>query len=198
MDKNAKKQILILSKAKEVFIKKGFTAVTMKDIIEECGISRGGIYLYFQSVDEIFIQVMKAHNEQKLKESRSYIDKDKSFAQLIDGYFAKHKKRIMNINHTLLFAVYEFRFAHKDDYDKEFFLNQFLHTKTIVLELLMYGVKKGDISAHKIDDLAMNIVFLIEGMGMLGTAAGISEELIDQQIDFIKQRILSHKNQEMD
>ena len=50
------KRDLILESAKVVFSKKGLIDATMKDIIEECGISRGGIYLYFRSVDEIFWQ----------------------------------------------------------------------------------------------------------------------------------------------
>ena len=56
--KSDKKREFILLKAKQVFIRSGFASVTMKDIIEECGISRGGIYLYFTSVDEIFMQVI--------------------------------------------------------------------------------------------------------------------------------------------
>ena len=45
------KRELILDSAKQVFIQKGFNRVTMKDIIEKCNISRGGIYLYYSTVD---------------------------------------------------------------------------------------------------------------------------------------------------
>lgn len=50
------KKLVILNNARKVFSKKGFSAVTMQDIIEACGISRGGIYLYFTSVDDIFLK----------------------------------------------------------------------------------------------------------------------------------------------
>ena len=187
--KSDKKRSMILLKAKQVFIKKGFTAVTMKDIIDECNISRGGIYLYFQSVDEIFMQVIISHNEQKLKEAKDNVAEAKCFKQLIDEYFEKQKKRLLNINGSLLIAMYEYRFAHKYDYDKEFFSNQLTRTKDIVLEILRYGADNGDISNEKIDDLAMHIVFFIEGISLLGTASGISEEYIDNQIEFIKEMI---------
>ncbi len=55
-ERKTTKRDLILESAKVVFSKKGLIDATMKDIIEECGISRGGIYLYFRSVDEIFWQ----------------------------------------------------------------------------------------------------------------------------------------------
>ena len=193
MDKGSpKKRNLILSKAKQVFIRKGFASVTMKDIIEECNISRGGIYLYFQSVNEIFMHVIDMHNKQKLKETKKYITEDKSFDQLIDEYLDKQKNRLMNLNNSLLIAMYEYRFAHQDDYHKEFYYNQFMYTKNIVIEILRYGVKKGDISTSKIDDLAVSIVFQIEGISMLVTSTEVSKEFIDKQIEFIKQMIF-HK-----
>ncbi len=66
MSKASEKRELILQSAKKVFIRKGFNRVTMKDIIDECKISRGGIYLYFSSVDEIFVEVVKKHNQKKI------------------------------------------------------------------------------------------------------------------------------------
>ena len=46
-DKSTQKKQYIIEKAKEVFIKRGYKDVTMKDIVEACQISRGGLYLYF-------------------------------------------------------------------------------------------------------------------------------------------------------
>ena len=43
--KSEQKKAYILEVAKEVFIEKGFRTVTMKDIVEACEISRGGLYL---------------------------------------------------------------------------------------------------------------------------------------------------------
>ncbi|HCE13156.1 MAG TPA: TetR family transcriptional regulator, partial [Enterococcus sp.] len=48
-DKKQQKGESIIESAKVVFSKKGLIDATMKDLIEECGISRGGIYLYFNS-----------------------------------------------------------------------------------------------------------------------------------------------------
>ena len=53
-DKSEQKKKYILETARKVFIEKGFKNVTMKDIVEACDISRGGLYLYFGSTREIF------------------------------------------------------------------------------------------------------------------------------------------------
>ena len=57
--------------AKRVFVEKGYGAVTLKDIVEETGMSRGWIYLYFQSKDEIFKALLDhqdAQHERYLEE----------------------------------------------------------------------------------------------------------------------------------
>ncbi|PWM43240.1 MAG: TetR family transcriptional regulator [Clostridiales bacterium] len=194
MDKKSdKKRKFILQKAKEVFIRKGFNSVTIKDIVDECNISRGGIYLYFNSVDEIFMEVILTHNKKKLKETKDSVITDKSFEQLIDEYFEKQKNRLLNIDKSLLMALHEYRFSHKEDCYKEFFHEQFYNTKIIILELLNYGVKQGAISENRVDDLAMSIMFFIEGLSTFAVTTGVSEYIINSQINFMKNMVLNNK-----
>lgn len=175
--------------ANQVFIRKGFVSVTMKDIIEECGISRGGIYLYFKSVDEIFMQVISLHNKQKLKDTQDRIQENKSFRQVLDDYFNKQKNRLLNMDGSLLMAMHEYRFSHKSEQDREFYYAQLLNTKAIILELLKYGVKQGEIKDEGIESLAMNIMFAIEGMSVMALASVVTEEMIDSQFDYVKSRL---------
>ena len=196
MDKKSdKKREMIITKAKQVFIRKGFASVTMKDIVDECGISRGGVYLYFNSVDEIFIQVILSHDIQKLKDAKSRVQENKMFRQVIDEYFDKQKNRLLNMENSLLMAMHEYRFSHKSAQDKEFYYNQFLNTKAIILELLKYGVKQGDIPDKNIEDLAVNIMFYIEGISTMAIAFSLSEEIINSQINFAKNMVLNYKGQ---
>ena len=194
--RSSAKRDLILSKAKQVFLRKGFAAVTMKDIIEECGISRGGIYLYFQSVDEIFMRVIEAHNKKRLREARQYVSEDKSFEQLIDEYLGRQKRRLMNLNDSFLIPMYEYRFAKTEEHHKEFFRDQFMYTKNTILEILDYGFEKTGIAGRCTESLATSIVLLIEGISMLAVSAGISEELVDKQMLSVKDMIFKVKGDE--
>ena len=54
-EKSVQKKRYIVEKARDVFMEKGFKKVTMKDIVEACDISRGGLYLYFESTSQIFM-----------------------------------------------------------------------------------------------------------------------------------------------
>ena len=116
--KTDEKRELILSKAKEVFIRNGFSRTTMKDIVDECEISRGGLYLYFSATDEIFVEVVRKHNRAKLQALKDSIEKSNNFNSLIDDFFDDQKERLLQMDKSLFVAMIEFSFSHKDTSDR--------------------------------------------------------------------------------
>ena len=58
-EKSLQKKQYILETARRVFVEKGYKNVTMKDIVEACDISRGGLYLYFNSTEELLLAVLE-------------------------------------------------------------------------------------------------------------------------------------------
>ncbi|MHA7581831.1 TetR/AcrR family transcriptional regulator [Paenibacillus vandeheii] len=47
----------IIKGAQQLFIERGLSSVTLKDVVEYCGISKVTLYKYFQSFDEIIFEV---------------------------------------------------------------------------------------------------------------------------------------------
>ncbi|NOU77520.1 TetR family transcriptional regulator [Paenibacillus sp. LMG 31459] len=62
----------ILDAAKSVFIRKGYGSVSLKDIIEETGMSRGWIYLYYQTKEEIF-EALLDHQDLEYEQYLEYL-----------------------------------------------------------------------------------------------------------------------------
>jgi AcrR family transcriptional regulator len=191
--RSKEKRELILTKAERVFIRRGFNGVTMKDIIEECEISRGGIYLYFSSVDDIFMEVIKRHNQSKAEQIKIDIKKSSSFEAVLENYFEEQKNRLLHMENSLLLAVFEFFIAHKEEPDKDFFSGTFDVLENTFLEILNFGVETGYLQDINIRVLAANIMFCIKGLETLAMSSGVSEKLLDTQFDFCKKIILSQK-----
>ena len=189
--KSEKKRELILAKAEQVFIRKGFNGITMKDIIEECNISRGGLYLYYSSVDEIFMEVIKRHNQLKLEKTKIDIQGNENFEAMVDGYFQMQKERLLNMENSLLLAMFEFFIAHKHEADKDFFSGTFHSLENAILEIFNCGVKLGYLNDDCIQILAENLLYCIKGLETLAMSGGVTEELLDKQFDFCKQIIYS-------
>ena len=190
--KTDEKRELILLKAKEVFIRNGFCRTTMKDIIDECEISRGGLYLYFSATDEIFVEVVRKHNRVKLQTLKDSIEKSNNFNSLIDDFFNDQKERLLQMDKSLFVAMIEFSFSHKDTSDRDFYAEQFSYTKSMLLELLKFGKKENVIKVKNIDKLADTMLFLIEGLRTLAVSGGISEKCADEQLKVCKQIVLSN------
>lgn len=187
--RSEEKRELILAKAEQVFIRRGFNGVTMKDIIEECNISRGGIYLYFSSVDEIFMEVIKRHNQFKLEQTKSVVEKDSNFETMLSNYFHVQKERLLHMENSLLLAMFEFFIAHKHEADKDFFSGAFDSLENTILEILNQGVKEGCINQEDVHVIADNILFLIKGLETQAISSGISEKSLDTQFNFCKKII---------
>jgi len=54
----------IVNAAIRVCASKPAYAVTLRDVVRECGISKGGIYNYFSSIDEIYVEILNRAYEE--------------------------------------------------------------------------------------------------------------------------------------
>jgi AcrR family transcriptional regulator len=174
----------ILDAARQVFCRKGFLAVTMQDIIDECGISRGGIYLYFASVDEIFLEIMKQRNKEKFSEVRKAVQNFEPFEEVLSNYFSRQKERLLNFENSLFRAYCEYIFSKPKPAVEAFRDIQFSHLQKTIVSILMLGVRQGVVvneDAEKIQQLANHFIVTIDGLGVLAIAEALTEELIDGQ-----------------
>ena len=65
-------------------------AVTLRDVVKECGISQGGLYHYFSDIDEIFAEILnRCFDETKGDESEYKIfESNKPLHEIITSAFA--------------------------------------------------------------------------------------------------------------
>lgn len=113
-EKRAKRREIILKAAMECFSAKGYTKTKMDDIVEASGVSKGGIYLYFKSKDEVFRAIADEVLERRkaildnFDGSMTYTQKLKKYLENIVSNYNKpeYKKRIR--------FSYEFWIENKD------------------------------------------------------------------------------------
>lgn len=192
------KEATILDSARLVFCRKGFLDVTMKDIIEECGISRGGIYLYFSSVKEIYRAVVARRNKSKFEAIQKDIEKNVEFFSLLDSYFATQKDRLLHMENSLLRSMYEYLFSRTGGENQEFRISQLENIRKSVLEMLQLGVRQKAITDKNIAVLASNFMFTIEGLSVLALMGGLTEKDLDDQFSLMKRMLWQEGRQDND
>ncbi|MDE7428194.1 MAG: TetR/AcrR family transcriptional regulator, partial [Lachnospiraceae bacterium] len=111
-EKSLQKKKYILDTARKVFVEKGFKSVTMKDIVEACEISRGGLYLYFDSTDQILMEVLQMEADETDDAFTERIAREDSAADILTLFLKEQKKELLQNKDNLTVAVYEYFFAH--------------------------------------------------------------------------------------
>lgn len=155
----------------------------MRDIIDECEISRGGVYVYFRSVDEVFLEVMTRRNEEKFSQVNDAVQSAAPFEKILSDYLARQKKRLLNFKGSLFRAYCEYIFSRPKEAVEAFRDVQFGHLRKTVLKILMLGVHQGVIRRddEKIPSIAEHIIVTIDGLRILALAEAVTEKMIDDQ-----------------
>ncbi|WNF24199.1 TetR/AcrR family transcriptional regulator [Mesobacillus jeotgali] len=106
-----KKRQEILQSAHVCFAEKGFEASTVDDIVARSKLSKGAIYNYFKSKDEIYLALMEGQtNDSGSKFAKAIAERETSLEKLnylIEAYLDNDPNDEENIGHAIVH--YEFR-----------------------------------------------------------------------------------------
>jgi len=93
------KKNTILKAARKLFFDRGFKFVTVDSIAAKAGVSKGSIYLYFDSKEEIYAQVLITDNIELNKNIKIFSTKEApatelllEFSQIYINYFLEHNE----------------------------------------------------------------------------------------------------------
>ena len=186
-EKSAQKKQYILNTARSVFVEKGFKNVTMKDIVEACEISRGELYLYFDSTEQILMEILQMEAQETDDVFTDHISEEDTAADILTLFLKEQKKELLQKKNNLTVAVYEYFFAHKST-DKNNMLHKQFDAGVRVLEkLIQAGIASGEFYCEDPRGAATNIMYVLEGMKINAQTFGITEKMVDEQLLYIMQ-----------
>ncbi len=184
-EKSTQKKKYILETARRVFMEKGFKKVTMKDIVEACEISRGGLYLYFESTSQIFLEVLKMESQEADDVFSDSITEDATAADILILFLKEQKKELLRNKDTLTQAIYEFYFENELPKKDNVLKKQFDSAVKIIEKLIETGVENGELYCEDCEGTARNIMFVLEGLKISAQTIGITAEVVDREIVYI-------------
>lgn len=188
-DKAARKKEYILNTAKKVFAEKGFKDVTMKDIVEACDISRGGLYIYFDSTEQIMAELIQAESKDNVF---SRAAKDATAGDVLALFLKEQKKELLNKKDNLTVAMYEYLFmkhGNKEIQDAE--RGRFSSAVQVLAHLIENGAENGEFYCEDAEGAARNILYVIEGLKVTAHTYGITEQDIDNELLYIMGGLLA-------
>ena len=189
-EKSAQKKKYIVETAREVFTEKGYKSVTMKDIVDACGISRGGLYLYFSSTDELFMEVLKMETEEADVVFAGKVGQDASPSDILALFLKEQKKELLGRKGSLTVAVYEYFFQNKVPRKDHPLKQQFDAAVKIIEKLIEAGTEAGEFYCEDARGAARNIMYVLEGLKIASKTRGITEEMVDREVFYIMQGLI--------
>ncbi|HPK53324.1 MAG TPA: helix-turn-helix domain-containing protein, partial [Smithellaceae bacterium] len=144
-----KRRNAILRAARKLFFERGFKFVTVDSIAAHAELSKGSIYLYFESKEEIYVQILIADNIEFHKRISNFFDKQASaaeflldFARIYVDYFL-YDKELFRIFMAFMIRSDQMTLSEEQNNNLMRTANDNIH---IIGEILQKGVDSGEFS----------------------------------------------------
>ncbi|MBL4937072.1 TetR/AcrR family transcriptional regulator [Clostridium sp. YIM B02515] len=180
---------IIIDHAMKLFSKKGFTETSMDDIVEASGISKGGIYNYFKSKEEIFFAIAEDRFAQRHKLVQSFTDNMSNKEKLIkyiEWTLYGQLKEENKLNARFTFEFWSVLSKNKDTSDKA--KERYELFKMDLSDILQSGVENGEFKKDlDISSMVYIILSSMDGMGFFNSVMDIpvNDSIIKNYIDII-------------
>lgn len=147
----------ILWEAGRLFAEKGFKEVTMSDICERTGLSRGGLYRYYSGTGQIFSEIL----------SRQYtiserLERRESARVILEDMLRNLEEEILEKDRSLSLAIYEY--ASLGNEELFVCLNQRARKRWV--SLIEYGMETGEFRQVDPEQVSDVILYYYQGLRM--------------------------------
>ena len=164
--KGEKTKQYICKEAYQLFAEKGYKSVTMKDICEKTGLSRGGLYRHYDSTKQIFLEIIDGVTQMQSNEFSKKIAQHIPAAKILDDVLMRYANEMLDNKNSLSLAIYEFYSNPEISKTENTMIKQYEASKSMWVELINYGMKNKEFKKVDAEAVFEVIVFSYQGVRM--------------------------------
>ena len=180
----------ICEEAYKLFSERGYKDVTMKEICDKTGLSRGGLYRHYESTEQIFLEIVNGFTERQKNEFTDKIKQRIPAITILDEILSRYAKEMTDSRNSLSLAIYEYYSNPEVSKTENSVVKQYEISKSMWIELINYGMETGEyrnVNPEAIFDL---IVFSYQGVRMYSKLMKIDISIPNRIISEIKRLLL--------
>lgn len=175
--KGAETKATIQKAALTLFIKKGFKDVTMKDICEATGLSRGGLYMHYGSTKQVFADIINEIMSNLKNEVAVKIENGLSATIILNELLERYLSEMLDRSGSLGLAFYEYYSSIPLSSDNAM-LKQYYISKAMLYNLIEYGINKGEFKHVNINAVVDLLLFSYQGVRMLSSIMPLDDDQV--------------------
>ena len=135
--------------------------ITMKDICQVSGMSRGGLYSHFSSTAQIFEEILKQITNSSTLDFKSQINNGVSATDILKKAFKQLEKEMLSPSDSLSLAIFEY----SQTIDSALIQKLNKEAEEKWSSLFRYGIKKGEFLAEAdIQALVNTLLYAYQGI----------------------------------
>ncbi len=183
----------IREKAYQLFAEKGFKAVTMKDICEQTGLSRGGLYRHYESTGQIFLEIVNAFSDKQKSEVSAQIRQRIPAAAILEELLSKYVSEMRDYKNSLSLAICEFYSNPAAPKENHSVIKQYEASKSAWVELINYGIRTKEFNRVNPESVFHIMIFAYQGVRMYSRLMKMDPDIPTQITYEIKKLLLSEE-----
>jgi AcrR family transcriptional regulator len=153
----------IIEAAIKVFTRLGFHDARMDDIVEESGLSKGALYWYFKSKDDVIMAILENLFERELSGLKALRTKNAPARELLQEFMQMTTQELKQMSRLLPIA-YEFYSLAFHNKSVRKAVKRYLQTYIDLLTpLIQKGIDEGAFRNVEVEQAAISIGAIIEG-----------------------------------
>lgn len=164
---NPDRRAQILAAATRVFARQGFDAASMNEIIAEAGISKGGVYWYFKSKDEIIGTIVHDFFQRDLDNVLPLLEAPMPAPQKLETLIQFAVQDIQGMMDLMPLAFEAYALAFHNPQVKQALEDYLDSYMAFLVPLIQRGVERGEFRPVDATEAALAISALIEGTLLL-------------------------------
>ena len=164
--KGEKTKQYICKEAYQLFAERGYKSVTMKDICEKTGLSRGGLYRHYASTEQIFSEIVDGFIQMQCNEFSEKIAQHIPAVKILDDVLLRYSNEMLDNKNSLSLAIYEFYSNSEISKTENSVIKQYEASKSMWIELINYGMRNKEFKKVDAEAVFDVIVFSYQGIRM--------------------------------
>ena len=188
-NKKERTREMILEVSYGLFARHGFNKITMKDVCDVTGLSRGGLYNHFSGTKELFEAILIKINEKDEMNFYNEMEDEKSAVDILNRVLKLMEDEMEHSEDSLSLAMYEYAGTTSKEMMDQF--NRIGEKKWT--DLIEYGINRGEFINVDVFEIVNVILYVYQGVRMWSRIVSMTPDVFHSITKHIQKQLIKEQ-----